>query len=79
MVEFTVEADGFLYNMVRIMAGTLLDMASGRLPWDAIPAGLAGRDRLRMGATAPAKGLSLVRVRYPAAAFFYGKARRKNR
>ena len=77
MVEFTVEADGFLYNMVRIMAGTLLDMASGRLPWDAVPVGLAGRDRLRMGATAPAKGLSLVRVRYPFAAFLWEGAEKE--
>lgn len=70
LVEFTVEADGFLYNMVRIMAGTLLDMAAGKLPWDAVPAALSARDRQRMGATAPAKGLSLTMVRYPREPFF---------
>ncbi len=64
MVRFTVEADGFLYNMVRIMAGTLLDMAAGRIPWDAIPAILAGRDRAAAGATAPPQGLCLERVYY---------------
>ena len=69
LVEFTVQADGFLYNMVRIMTGTLLDMVAGRLPWDAIPAGLAGGKRAAMGATAPAKGLYLQRVCYPAGVF----------
>lgn len=64
MVQFTVEADGFLYNMVRIMVGTLLDMADGRIPADGIPAILAGGDRNRAGATAPAKGLCLQEVFY---------------
>lgn len=45
LVTFTVEADGFLYNMVRIMVGTLLDMDAGRIPWDALPAILLSRDR----------------------------------
>lgn len=64
MVIFSVEADGFLYNMVRIMVGTLLDMADGRIPPDALPAILAGGDRTRAGATAPAKGLCLQEVFY---------------
>lgn len=64
-VVFTVEADGFLYNMVRIMAGTLLDIAAGRLPPGCIPALLAGRDRTAAGRTAPAHGLYLQRVWYP--------------
>lgn len=64
MVLFTVAADGFLYNMVRIMVGTLLDIADGRLASDSIPAILAGGDREKAGATAPAKGLCLRRVFY---------------
>lgn len=64
LVTFTVAADGFLYNMVRIMMGTLLDIESGRLPMDAIPAILAGGDRDAAGHTAPAEGLYLTHVYY---------------
>jgi tRNA pseudouridine38-40 synthase len=64
MVTFSVEADGFLYNMVRIMVGTLLDMAAGRLPQDAIKTALEKKDRSFAGATAPAKGLRLEKVLY---------------
>lgn len=64
VVTFTVEADGFLYNMVRIMCGTLLDIASGRLPQDAIPKALASCDRGDAGITAPAAGLFLEKVFY---------------
>ena len=65
LVTFAVEADGFLYHMVRIMAGTLLDMAGGRVPYDAIPAILEAKRRGAAGATAPARGLILDRVFYP--------------
>ena len=65
MVLFTVEADGFLYHMVRIMAGTLLDIAAGRMAAEELPAVLASCDRGRAGVTAPACGLWLVRVFYP--------------
>ena len=64
MVLFTVEGDGFLYNMVRIMVGTLLEMAAGRMPADAIPAILESGDRTKAGPTAPAQGLCLQRVFY---------------
>lgn len=64
MVIFTVEANGFLYNMVRIMVGTLLDMAAGRLPTDAILMALDKKERGFAGATAPAKGLRLEKVFY---------------
>ncbi len=67
-VLFTVEADGFLYNMVRIMVGTLLDMGAERLPADAIQKALDSGDRSFAGATAPAKGLRLEKV-------FYGEGR----
>ena len=64
LVLFTVEGDGFLYNMVRIMVGTLLEMAVGRMAADAIPTILAGGDRNAAGPTAPAHGLCLERVFY---------------
>jgi len=64
LVLFTVEGDGFLYNMVRIMVGTLLDIAAGRLAPDSIPAILEGCDRGAAGPTAPAQGLCLARVFY---------------
>lgn len=63
-VRFTVSGDGFLYNMVRIIAGTLLSVGRGELSPDAIPAILASMDRQNAGPTAPAKGLCLEEVRY---------------
>ncbi len=64
LVTVTVEANGFLYNMVRIMVGTLLDIASGRLADDAIPSIFEQNDRDAAGTTAPAKGLTLQDVFY---------------
>lgn len=64
VVLFKVSADGFLYNMVRIMAGTLLEVAEGRLLPSDIPDIIASRDRARAGRTAPACGLYLNRVHY---------------
>ena len=64
-----VEGDGFLYNMVRTLAGTLLEVGRGRRSSADIPALLAGRDRREAGPTAPPHGLYLVRVRYPGACF----------
>ncbi len=64
MVTFTVAADGFLYNMVRIMVGTLLDIESGKLKEGCVPALLAAGDREAAGHTAPACGLYLTRVYY---------------
>lgn len=57
--------DGFLYNMVRILTGTLIEIGLGdRLP-SQIPSILEGRDRSLAGFTAPAQGLFLVDVYYP--------------
>ncbi len=64
LVIFSVAADGFLYNMVRIMVGTLLDISTGRIAADAIPAILTSCDRAQAGATAPACGLYLQEVYY---------------
>ena len=63
-VIFLVEADGFLYNVVRIMAGPLLAIESGKREDGSIPEILAARDRDAAGQTAPAHGLSLTRVYY---------------
>jgi tRNA pseudouridine38-40 synthase len=59
-----IEGTGFLRHMVRILAGTLVQVGSGRRPPDSIPAILAARDRAAAGPTAPAHGLTLVRVDY---------------
>ncbi len=64
LIEFSVAGDGFLYNMVRIMAGTLLDMAQGSLAAGSIPEIIASKDRSRAGMTAPARGLILLEVFY---------------
>lgn len=64
MIAFRVRADGFLYHMVRIMTGTLAAVGSGRIPSTDIQTILAGKDRRRAGATAPACGLYLNRVFY---------------
>lgn len=64
LVTFTVCGNGFLYNMVRIMVGTLLDLQRGKLPADSIPAILLSKDRARAGVTAPPEGLFLQRVFY---------------
>ena len=64
MVIFTVCADGFLYNMVRIMAGTLLKVAEGKINPKDIPAIIESKDRSKAGGTAPAVGLYLNEVRY---------------
>lgn len=63
-VTFRIAADGFLYNMVRIMAGTLLDVARGNLRAEEIPNITEGKDRRLAGATAPAHGLYLNHVSY---------------
>lgn len=64
IIRFTVSANGFLYNMVRIMAGTLLQVERGRIaPYD-IKEIITSRDRMRAGETAPAEGLYLNRVVY---------------
>ena len=65
LITFTVSADGFLYNMVRIMAGTLLAVAEQKISPEEILEILASRNRALAGSTLPACGLYLNRVVYP--------------
>lgn len=69
IVSYRVRADGFLYHMVRILAGTLTEVGEGKLDPADIPDILASRDRSRAGRTLPACGLYLNRVFYPADPF----------
>ena len=64
LVEITAEADGFLRFMVRSIAGTLLACGRGELGEEAIARALSTGDRGLAAATAPARGLTLVEVRY---------------
>jgi tRNA pseudouridine38-40 synthase len=63
-LHFEVQGDGFLHTMVRSMMGTLLDVGRGRLPAGTMARMLRTGDRRLAGTTAPAKGLTLVEVRY---------------
>ena len=63
-VVFTVAADGFLYHMVRSMAGTLWEASRGVISPDDVKDVIASRSRPLAGPTVPAKGLSLQRVFY---------------
>ena len=64
VIYIDMEADGFLYNMARNIAGTLLDIGRGRLPAGSIAGILATTDRRFAGQSAPAGGLCLVKVNY---------------
>ncbi len=64
LVTMKVEADGFLYNMVRIMVGTLLKIQQGKIPADGILEIIEKKDRKYAGPTAQACGLYLNKVNY---------------
>ena len=64
IIEFSVSADGFLYNMVRIMVGTLLEINEGKILPEDIPEIIKKKDRSSAGRTAPSEGLYLNRVIY---------------
>jgi tRNA pseudouridine38-40 synthase len=57
-----IEGSAFLYNMMRILVGTLTDVARGHLPEGTIAKALGSKDRADAGQTAPAHGLTLVRI-----------------
>ncbi len=64
LIEIRVSADGFLYNMVRIIVGTLVEVAFGRILPEDVPGIIASLDRKRAGMTAPPDGLYLNKVIY---------------
>jgi tRNA pseudouridine38-40 synthase len=63
---FDIEADAFLYRMVRSLVGTMLLVGLGRMTTEGFAQALAARDRRRAGPTAPPYGLCLMAVRYGA-------------
>lgn len=63
-VTVEIEADGFLYNMVRSIVGTLVEVGRGERPETWPAEALAARDRRAAGMTAPAQGLFLLHVEY---------------
>jgi len=65
LITIRVKGNGFLYNMVRIIAGTLIEIGEGRKEPDCIAGIIEKKDRYAAGPTAPAKGLTLVEIRYP--------------
>lgn len=64
-LRFWIEADGYLYHMVRILVGTLAQVGLGRRDPQGMGAVLAAADRAAAGPTAPARGLALAGVYYP--------------
>ncbi len=70
LVTIKVASNGFLYNMVRIIAGTLVDVGMKRIPLGDIENIIASRDRKRAGPTLPPDGLYLSRVVYKNDKFF---------
>ena len=75
-----ISGAGFLYNMVRIIAGTLMEIGSGKYPPEAVKEMLEAKNRAAAGPTAPARGLTLISYEFPALKEKAGQqALRKNR
>ena len=64
LVKIRVNGNGFLYNMVRIIAGTLLEVGKGSIKSGQMEEIIRSTDRAKAGPTAPAKGLKLVEIKY---------------
>jgi tRNA pseudouridine38-40 synthase len=64
IIEISILGDGFLYNMVRIIVGTLIEVGRGKRDVYDVPNILESKDRSKAGITAPAHGLYLVEVFY---------------
>ncbi|MBR2286931.1 MAG: tRNA pseudouridine(38-40) synthase TruA [Clostridia bacterium] len=69
LIELHIHGNAFLYNMVRIIAGTLIDIGHHRLDTQSFTRAIQTGDRLQLGPTAPPQGLELHRVDYPPEAF----------
>lgn len=63
-IKIRITGNGFLYNMVRIIAGTLVEVGMGRRKPETIRQALLQADRSLAGPTAPANGLTLIRIEY---------------
>lgn len=63
-LRIRVIGNGFLYNMVRIIVGTLLEVGKGAIPAERVPQIITACDRSQAGPTAPAKGLRLLKIEY---------------
>ncbi|TRZ49337.1 hypothetical protein D4Q80_02255 [bacterium] len=64
LITVEIEADGFLYNMVRNIVGTLVEIGRGRFPEGSTKKVLRLKNRKLAGPTAPARGLALLKVKY---------------
>jgi len=64
LIKLSIHGNGFLYNMVRIIVGTLVKVALGRIKPEAIQDILLAKDRSKAGPTAPAQGLILKKINY---------------
>ena len=65
IVSIRISGEGFLYNMVRIIAGPLIEIGNGQYPPEKMKEILEACDREMAGPTAPAKGLTLLQICYP--------------
>ena len=64
IITIRVTGNGFLYNMVRIIAGTLMAVGTGHIQAEDVPSILEAKDRRAAGPTAPARGLTLIEMKY---------------
>jgi tRNA pseudouridine38-40 synthase len=64
LIKLSIHGNGFLYNMVRIIVGTLVKVALGRIKPEAVQEILLAKDRSKAGPTAPAQGLILKKINY---------------
>lgn len=63
-IDFVYKGDGFLYNMVRILTGTILEVGLGKIKADDVTGIIEAKDRSKAGMTMPPRGLILAEVKY---------------
>jgi tRNA pseudouridine38-40 synthase len=68
-IVFTIKADRFLRNMVRAIVGTMIELGTGKINLEKFEEVILAKDRCRAGKSAPAKGLFLTEIEYPAEIF----------